>query len=145
MKPSEQRLDWYQPHGNSLSDEVLDYIVLDTFGQYGGMTFRLVDGNYIRSRHVDLDFTAGGNYARYGYVSTEEIWIDAELDESEWAPTMLHEYVETLLMLNEHSYEGSHDIANTIEAEYRDTYEFSGDAFQDFVLKITSLTDLFVD
>ena len=80
-----------------------------------------VDGKTIRD-HVDIDFTMGGNPARYGYVPLNEIWIEkVDGPPKDWACTLFHELVEDHLMWTENqSYSDAHDAASAVEQKLRD-------------------------
>lgn len=77
-----------------------------------------VDGEFIRN-HIFLDFTSGGNPARYKFVPKGEGWVDHILDYNEQAHTMKHESSEFNDMATGMSYSVAHDRANVKEGKLR--------------------------
>jgi hypothetical protein len=84
----------------------------------GAWAVWIVDGAYIRN-NIFIDFTAGGNPERFGFIPAGEIWIDKD-NEAELAFIQLHEMVEARLMADGMSYEKAHEAANVKESEARD-------------------------
>lgn len=83
----------------------------------------VVDGEYVR-RHIDTDFTMGGNPSRYSYVPRGELWVEKNLSIADTISTIVHESVEHRLMKNSNmSYANAHALANQIDDEIRDAVE----------------------
>lgn len=83
----------------------------------------LVDGEKVRDV-LDIDFTMGGNEARYSYVPPGEIWIDNAQHILDRTATALHELIERDLMLHHGmSYDTAHDAANARERALRGQLE----------------------
>jgi hypothetical protein len=83
----------------------------------------LVDGEKVRDS-IDVDFTMGGNEARYSYVPPGEIWIDNADHVLDRTATALHELIERDLMLHHGmSYDSAHDAANVRERVFRQDLE----------------------
>ena len=88
-------------------------------GKLGNYTIYAVDDEYIRN-FIDLDYTIGGNFGRDAYIPEGEIWISNLLKPSDYAPVLLHEAVETLLMTKHKlEYEHAHNFANLLEGQFR--------------------------
>lgn len=93
---------------------------LRLLGRICGLTIYLVDGEKVRDV-LDIDFTMGGNEARYSYVPPGEIWIDNAQHILDRTATALHELVERELMLHHGmSYDTAHDAANARERALRE-------------------------
>lgn len=92
---------------------------LRLLGRVCGLAIYLVDGEEVRDV-LDIDFTMGGNEARYSYVPPGEIWIDNAQHVLDRTATALHELVERDLMLHHGmSYDVAHDAANARERALR--------------------------
>ena len=78
----------------------------------------LVDGTHVRNVY-DSDFSQGGNGFRYRFISRNEIWIDAEIDEVEWPYIVLHECYEAEKMKAGMSYDKAHMLAKREENRAR--------------------------
>lgn len=88
-------------------------------GKLGEFKLFLVDGEYVRN-HIDIDFVAGGNPARYAYCPEDEIWVEEVYGKVDIAATTTHEYHETILMRNHgKNYEKGHDAASKLEKKFR--------------------------
>jgi hypothetical protein len=88
-------------------------------GKAGGKRVHLVDGRKLRD-HVDIDFVAGGNGARYGYVPDGEIWVERGTPARERAAVILHELVEEREMRNRRqTYGQGHRTASAVEGRFR--------------------------
>ena len=87
-------------------------------GRVDGYDVVLVDGEAVRD-HVHIDFTQGGNPARYGYVPKGEIWVEAGRQRKDQAATAVHELIETREMKRGKSYGKAHDVALEREAAMR--------------------------
>lgn len=88
--------------------------VIDKFTVY------TVNAEIIRDM-VDIDFTTGGNPARYSYVPKDEIWLENTMSPNDTWPTIIHEYLECFMMQAHHySYDRAHDFANDIEFKIRE-------------------------
>jgi hypothetical protein len=88
-------------------------------GKLNGMTVYTVNGEILRL-DVDVDFTAGGNGARYGYVPINEIWLDKDMSFVDKTATLLHEYVEYDIMTRDGlPYDAAHDLASEAEHTFR--------------------------
>jgi hypothetical protein len=96
---------------------------LRLLGRVASLAIYLVDGEKVRDK-IDVDFTMGGNEARYGYVSPGEIWIDDAAHVLDRNATALHELVERDLMLHHGmGYDSAHDAANARERVFRQDLE----------------------
>lgn len=92
---------------------------LALLGRVADASIYLVDGETVRDE-IDVDFTNGGNEARYHYVPRSEIWIDDAQHALDRTATALHELVERDLMLRHGmSYDAAHDAANGHERAFR--------------------------
>lgn len=79
----------------------------------------LVDGEAVRSV-FDIDFVAGGNHARYGFVPPGSVWIERTIERKFIAPVIVHEIVELVFMrMGGLSYSKAHDEANAVEKQMR--------------------------
>jgi hypothetical protein len=83
-----------------------------------GLKIALVDGTHIRNTY-DSDFSQGGNGHAYDFVPRDEIWIDEEIDRSEWPFIAFHECQEVEFMKRGLSYDEAHDRAKHIEDLFR--------------------------
>ena len=83
-----------------------------------GLNIFLVNGTYVRN-HFDSDWVQGGNGFRYRFNPKSELWLDAEMPESEWAYVLFHECYETEKMREGWSYERAHDAAKRAENKFR--------------------------
>lgn len=78
-----------------------------------------VDGCAVRDQ-LEVDFTMGGHPARYSFIPSDAIWIDACLGGKDRACTIVHELVELRLMVEQGmSYENAHELANRAERAMR--------------------------
>lgn len=113
---NKDRMDTYNPGGKTkLSDEDLDKIRLYMIGKYDGEKFYYVDGEYVRN-HCDMDFTIGGNYGRYAYIPKNELWVCDTIKDADTMATLLHEYIECRLMVNDGlTYGSAHEKASAYE------------------------------
>lgn len=93
-------------------------IRLRALGRVGGIAVRLVDGERVRNE-IDTDFALGGSSARYAYVPTGEVWVEASLSTLDRNATALHELVERRLMLQGLTYSKAHDQATKVEEVFR--------------------------
>jgi hypothetical protein len=84
----------------------------------GDRSVFLVDGDAIRLDHAP-DFVAGGNGYRYGFVPKDEIWIDDRITPDQRAFTIVHEFIETMLMERGEDYGTAHTHANEVERALR--------------------------
>lgn len=101
--------------------DIMDEIHECKLGVLNGRVVWLVNGQVVRDR-VDVNFTDGGNPARYGYVPHGEFWLDHVETLKDLACTLFHEATETYMM--EHfgySYEGAHDRAADVEGKMRES------------------------
>lgn len=115
-----EELDKWKSHGSDLSDEVLEEIRVSDLGVLYNVKVYAVDGKLLRN-HVDIDFTTGANPGRYMFVPDGEIWVEKIMIPSDFAPCVVHEFVEYLLMRDSGlSYDDAHRKANKYEGEMRD-------------------------
>lgn len=85
----------------------------------GDFTVKLVDGNLVKMKH-DMDFVEGGNHERWDFIPDGEIWIDENIDSSQYFFIILHEAIERTLMKHMGlSYDEAHDISNRVEEKVR--------------------------
>ena len=94
-------------------------------GKVDGFYVYRVDGSRVRDT-LDVDFTSGGNAGRYLYVPEGQIWIDDGLTEEDVAPTILHEYRETLLMRRGIPYDEAHEVSAEVESRFRRSRVYEG-------------------
>lgn len=90
-----------------------------------GRQLMLVNGSYVRN-HYDSDWVQGGHHYRYPWCPVNEIWIDETIPKTEWPLVILHECIETELMMHGMGYGKAHDIAKREEDRKRHR-EFPGD------------------
>lgn len=115
---------YYTHYKNRLSKENWTYVPPEVYikrlPQYDKGKFKAwaVDGEFIRN-FIFLDFTQGGNPARYKYVKSNELWVDHILDADEQSKTINHEHDEFQDMLAGLSYSDAHDRANVKEGKLR--------------------------
>ena len=114
------RADRYKPTNNfRLPPEVLAKIHRKHYGLVGGLMVWGIDGEAVRDL-VDIDFTTGGNPARYLYVPPNELWIERWLSLTDFAAVIFHEYIEYRLMKDRRmTYERAHDRATIAELPMR--------------------------
>jgi hypothetical protein len=117
------RLEYYKDRKNKASDlnkNLIDKIKIKHIGKFIGLyNVYEVNGDLIRT-DIDIDFVSGGNPGRYAYVPEGEIWIDSNLLPNDFAATVIHEFVECMIMeYKEKSYNHSHDKASALELRFR--------------------------
>jgi hypothetical protein len=116
---SKNHLDSYHPHKLSITNSLLDEILVKYVGNVFCFRVYIVDGYVIRN-NVDIDFTTGGNSGRFPYVPNDEIWLEYHHNINDWSAILLHETVECYLMIKHHfEYSTAHDIANIHEWSLR--------------------------
>lgn len=112
-------LEYYEEHECSIDENLLNKIRLSVYGSIVGMTIWAVDGAIIRNE-IDIDFTTGGNPARYKYIPNNEIWVESTLKPSDFAAVVMHETFEYILMkYYKLSYDDAHDRSNIFEWKIR--------------------------
>lgn len=80
---------------------------------------KIVDGGWIRT-NLDIDFTSGGNPARYAYVPNDELWVEGAYEGFERTAVLFHELIETNAMIKYGlSYDNAHDLACYFEIGFR--------------------------
>lgn len=99
---------YYSKHKGQLEQQGQQGQLLGTIQ---GIKILLVDGTQIRDSE-DIDFTEGGNSARYGYIPEDEIWIEQSLPLEDQAATIIHEITEKHLM------EGTSQAKTAVTAEH---------------------------
>jgi len=116
LPPEEQG----KPHPECPMPDYVEGRVRQTcLGELGRFRVWVVDGNAVRNL-VDIDFTQGGNPAVYGYIPKDELWVESKPSLEDTAFTILHEAIETVLMLDAgDTYEQGHDHASKVENLYR--------------------------
>lgn len=88
----------------------------------GDMKVWLVDGHKLRDLYR-TQFAEGGNAGPYPWVPEKEIWIEKDIDEKEQVLTILHEYVEYMLMrLKKYTYPKAHKIAIKVDYSLRNSF-----------------------
>lgn len=84
-----------------------------------GITVWIVCGTWVRD-NLDIDFTEGGNFARYAsFIPAGQVWIEGSVSSDEVDSVMLHEVTELGWMQSGLSYDAAHDNANVAEAKVR--------------------------
>lgn len=102
-----------------IDDKLMNKIKKNKLGKIGNVVVWEINDELIRNC-VDLDFVMAGNFARDDYVPLNEIWISQLLPPSDYAPTLVHEFIESYLMKNHNqNYEDAHDFANIFEKKFR--------------------------
>jgi len=112
------RMDMHEPHEPAVTPEQLQAYHTSLYGSMLGMQVWGVDGFQIRGSK-DLDFTAGGNPARYRYVPNNELWVESALSPADALGVAVHEGIETVLMMQGASYETAHELSNVFEWNLR--------------------------
>lgn len=79
-----------------------------------GLEVWLVNGRLVRSDYY-LDYVEGGHHIIYPWVPEKEIWLDDDLDPSEYNYVLLHELHERSLMAKGWSYTKAHPDSSKIE------------------------------
>jgi hypothetical protein len=119
---SEIDLEHYKPHGTTLSEKELHQIKRVSYGELFGMQVWAINGEPIRDS-IDLDFTTGGNPARYTYVPENELWVEYFFKPADFAGSLMHEFIECKLMEKKKmSYDKAHDKTNTYETKLRKAF-----------------------
>jgi hypothetical protein len=88
-------------------------------GYYSNIQVFIVDGLSIRN-DLDIDYTMGGNWARYTFIPENQIWIDSCLVPDDKLATLMHELTELSWMAEGLSYDDAHDLANISEKLIRE-------------------------
>ena len=112
------RMDVYEPHEPDVTPEQLSTYRKTLYGTVLGMQVWGVDGLSIRGTK-DIDFTSGGNPARYRYVPNGELWVESAFSAPDALGVAVHEGVETVLMIKGLPYGNAHDLANVFEWNLR--------------------------
>lgn len=114
------RANRYLPNNKfSLSHEVLARIHRAHLGLVRGLMVWSIDGEAVRNL-ADVDFTTGGNPARYLYVPANEIWVERWLSLNDFTAIVFHEYIEYVFMKDRGmTYETAHDLAVETEMGMR--------------------------
>jgi hypothetical protein len=117
---SKLREDHYNPEPNVVLSPLIEKREHKEFlCDVAGMSVYLVDGGVIRN-NVDIDFTGGGNPARYEYIQEPEIWVEKFNDLGDCAAYALHEITEFYLMKDDDlSYDDAHEKASEVEMKLR--------------------------
>ncbi len=88
-------------------------------GAFSSLKVYVVDGAAIRSL-IYHEFVYGGNFQRYPWVPTGEIWIDNAISAEEYPYTLAHElYEDELMRVDGLSYAVAHDSALMLEHRMR--------------------------
>jgi phage-related protein (TIGR01555 family) len=78
-----------------------------------------VNGGEVKTNY-EMDFCEGGNDLAYPeFIPKGEIWVDANLDRSQWPHVIEHELHERELMAGGLDYETAHSRANEVEKAQR--------------------------
>lgn len=103
----------------NLPASMLAKLRVGQLGTCAGHTVWAVDGNAVRS--IDIDFTDGGNAARYTYVPEGDIWIEQRMTGNlgDFAAVCLHERIEHDVMMGGASYEEAHEASCVMERIFR--------------------------
>ncbi len=117
---SKYRANRYRPTNNfRLPREILTKVHRAHYGTVGGLMVWGVDGEAVRNL-VDIDFTTGGNPARYLYCPPNDLWVERWLAPNDFTSVVVHEYVEYVLMKNHGmTYDDAHDKAVLAEVPIR--------------------------
>jgi len=103
-------------------DAKVNIVKKNFIGNKAGINIWLVDGELVRDFWY-IDFTAGGHDLVYSWIPKNEIWIDDDLKEDEICFTILHEFIERILMNKGDSYLNAHQKALEIEFNKRQTIQ----------------------
>ena len=129
--------DHYAPHPQ-LRTEIPRRIIAD----FGGLRVCAVDGEAIRNL-LDVDFTMGGNAARYPYVPDGEIWVDESMSPLDTAATILHEALEYHDMRDRgHAYDPAHTFASEGEIALRHIARGAPPEPPDAAARVTSVGEV---
>lgn len=103
-----------------LDEATLALVGRKPLGELGRYAVFLVNGQAVRE-NIDLDFVAGGNPSRYGYIPLGEIWIEGTV--RELGANALHEFIEAESMLmTGMNYDKAHEAALNAEKLFRATH-----------------------
>ena len=96
---------------------------LEVLIDFGGLRVWEVEGKDVREGY-EIDFTEGGNAAKYEFIPVDEIWLDDWLTDANQAnelwPTLLHELTEYKLMgAGGMPYADAHKEASIVEMNAR--------------------------
>ena len=76
------------------------------------ITIRLVDGNQIRNT-LSPDFCNGGTWVTYKFIPNSEVWLDADMQQTDQLATLIHELSEIGVMNYGMEYGDAHDMVAT--------------------------------
>ena len=92
-------------------------------GNFCGYEVYSVNGNFVKRLPSPraIEWTEAGHFLRYEFIPENEIWIDNNLNNLNYAPNLLHETWEIINWLKYNlDYETAHtQYAMPIEAKYR--------------------------
>jgi hypothetical protein len=112
------------------------------FMDWGDLKAYIVDGKTVREGY-DLDFTEGGNFGKYAFVPSNEIWLDNQQGADEVLPTLLHELIEYGLISGKNkSYLEAHKEASIRELKARKKPETLKELVEKEAKSLLTLLDL---
>jgi hypothetical protein len=121
----DDRDDRYTGKTDDIAPEILARVRQQNLGAVASLPAWAVDGKPVRMPNGigDIDFTQGGNGARYRYIPAE-LWIEDSYlrhDLGEGACTLVHEAHEFYAMRDDGlDYAHAHDSANEVEGALRE-------------------------
>ena len=102
--------------GNAASSKSLAKTHLD---KIGAIDIYAVDGGEVKTTFCP-DFVEGGHWLVYDWIPENEVWIDGNIDASQWPHIARHELAEIALMKGGMSYDEAHPKANAVEVQGRE-------------------------
>jgi len=104
-------------------------------GKIGDISVYTVNGDYVKKK-TDMAFVEAGHWLRYPkFIPDKEIWLDNNLNVTDYAPNLLHEFLESYLMddfdleydnpksEDESDLNYAHPNANKVEKIYRERHD----------------------
>jgi len=118
---SPEEVDYFKHRSKArkIDPAVIEKVKKVKMGKIDDIVVYVVDDERVRNT-IDIDFVMAGNFARYPYIPLGEIWISQLLKPSDYAPTLVHEWIEARLMSKHNiEYSNAHDFANVFESRFR--------------------------
>jgi len=116
----DMEMDTFHPHRFKLPSNVLRAVGRSKVGTILRWRVYRVDGHAVRNR-INIDFVSGGNPMRYKFVPRGEVWVEKTVEPGEFAPVVVHELVEAILMFDGQDYDQAHESASATERLVRAT------------------------
>jgi len=116
---SDQRFGTRTHKHHPIDEDLLKEIKKEKLGRIDNYDVWIVNGAILRDK-IDIDYTTGGNCARYGYIPINEIWIEEDNSPKDLACNLFHELIECYLMLHQHmTYNKAHEKIDLFESILR--------------------------